>query len=309
MSHRPILGGEPSRSFTIAGRPEPEPADTPWAATITVTPGVFSVLRIPLLEGRLFSTGDSETSPRVAVISRAAAERYWPENDPVGARIRMGDIESDSSWIEIVGVVGDIRNPDADQPPEPHIYLPQAQFPVRSMALVMRTRIEPSSIFHDARRVVWEVDPNQPVFDPRTMEQILYDDFASGYALIGLLSYFALVALGLAIAGVYGVTSYYASLRSHEIGIRMALGARARDVLKMVLRQGLLPVGLGAVLGILGAIGLARALTHQVYGISATDPSTYIGAAVVLGAIALLAALLPAIRASRKDPTDTLRHE
>jgi putative ABC transport system permease protein len=309
ISHRPIIGGEPNQTFTIAGRPTPEPGEMPIAATITATPEAFDVLRIPLLQGRLFEESDAQNSPLVALISRTSATRYWPDTNPAGEQIRLGSKSSDASWIEIVGVVGDIRNPDADQPPEPHIYLPQSQHPQVSMALVARIATEPLSITSAVRRVVWDIDPHLPVYDARTMRQILFDDFATSYALFSLLSYFSLVALGLATAGIYGVVSYAVSQRSHEIGIRIALGARTSDVLKMLLRQGLVPVALGVLIGLAGALVLSNGLASLVYGITSTDPATFITVTMLLASMAFLAVIGPAVRAARCDPSSTLRHE
>jgi putative ABC transport system permease protein len=206
-----------------------------------------------------------------------------------------------------------VRNPDADRPPEPHLYLPHAQNPIRAMALVTRTDTDTNTdaltLARPLRQAIWGIDPNQPVYDVRTMDQIVYDDLASSYALIGLMSYFALIALGLAVAGVYSVISYAVSRRSREVGIRMALGARARDVLRMMLKQGLAPVGVGAIIGLAGALGLSKLLSNLVYGISTTDPTTYLGVTLILGAAAFSAALAPAMRAARRDPSHTLRHE
>lgn len=306
ISHRPIVGDEPTQVFTIAGRPTPEPSELPLAATITVSPDVFTVLRIPVLRGRPLSTQDSETAQRVALISRATAERYWPTGDPLGTQIRLGD---GGPWIKIVGVVGDVRNPDADRPPEPHIYLPHAQNALPAMALALRTSLEPQSITRAVRRLVWEVDPNQPVYDARTMRQILHDDFASSYALFGLLSYFSMVALGLATAGIYGVICYVISQRSREIGIRMALGARVLDILRFLLREGLVPVAFGTGLGIAGALGISSLLSGLVYGITSSDPGTFLAVTLLLMAVAVSAVAVPSVRASRMDPIEALRHE
>jgi predicted permease len=281
----------------------------PIAATVTSTPGAFDVLRIPLLRGRRFEDSDSSNAPPVALLSHTTATRYWPNTNPVGERIRFGTESLDAPWLEVIGVVGDVRNPDADQPPEPHIYLPQAQQPRASMALVARTTGDPHSVTAAVRRAIGEVDPHLPVYDARSMQEILYDDLATSYALFSLMSYFSLVALGLATAGVYGVVSYAVSRRSHEIGIRMALGAKSSDILKMLLRQGLTPIALGVILGLFGALALSNGLASLVYGITSTDPATFITMTVLLAGLAFVAVVLPAMRAARCDPSSTLRHE
>ena len=206
-------------------------------------------------------------------------------------------------------MVGDVRNPDADRPPEPHIYLPQAQNARASIALVTRTASDPLSITSTVRRAVWDIDPHLPVYDVRTMEEILYDDFATSYALFSLLSCFSLVALGLATAGIYGVVSYAVSQRSHEIGIRTALGARIVDILKMLLWQGVMPVALGVILGLAGALLLSKGLASLVYGITSTDFATFLLVTMLLASVAFLAVMGPALRAARCDPGSTLRHE
>jgi ABC-type antimicrobial peptide transport system permease subunit len=177
------------------------------------------------------------------------------------------------------------------------------------MALVARTTADPLSITSAARRVVWDIDPHLPVYDARSMQEILYDDLATSYALFSLLSYFSLVALGLATAGVYGVVSYAVGQRSHEIGIRMAMGAKTTDVLKMLLRQGLVPVGFGVLLGLAGALLLSNGLASLFYGITSTDPTTFVTVTILLTSLAFLAVIGPAVRAARRDPSSTLRHE
>ncbi len=306
-SHRPVIGGEPNRSFRIFGHSSEASEDLPLAATIVVSPPFFSVLEVPLLQGRMLSEQDSELAEPVALVSRAAAERYWPGASPVGARIRFGD--SSANGIRVVGVVGDLRNPDADQPPEPQVYLPHAQRPLPQMAVLARTAGDPSAVAESLRRAVWQADPDQPVHDVRTMDKIVYDDHASDIAAIGLMTYFSLVALGLATAGIYGVISYSVSQRRHEIGIRMAMGARATEMGLMVVRQGLAAVLVGLSVGLVATLALTRGLSALFYGLTATDPATYSGVALLLVAIAVLASLVPALRAARTNPLSTLRHE
>ena len=309
VSHRPIVGAEPNRSFTIEGQTVTEPSERPWAATVTVDPGFFSTLRLPLIKGRSFSLQDSPSSAPVAILSRSAVARYWPDDEPIGQRIQLGEPGSDALWIEIVGVVGDMRNWDADQPPEPHVYLPFAQSPVPSMAVMARMKGEPLSVLPSVRDVVWKVNPEQTIYDARTMDQILYDDLAGDFVFSGLMGYFAFVALGLATVGVFGVVSYFVNERTQEIGIRIALGARFADVVTTVILSGLAPVLLGVVLGMVGAFAVSRLMTSMMYGVSPTDPLTFAGIPLLLMSVALLASLIPALRAARIDPIVTLRYE
>ena len=309
VSHLPIEGGEPLQPFVLAGKPRPEPGHVPVASVVSASAGFFPVFRIPLLEGRSFSELDTATSPKVAVINRAAVERYWPAAQPIGDRVRLNPSDPQSPWIEIVGISGNLRNPDADQPTEPAIYIPLAQRPVAGVALALRTELEPLSIAGAVRREIRASDPDQPVYDIRSMEQVVYDDFAGDYATIGLLASFTLIALGLAIAGVYGIISFTASQRSHEIGIRLALGARATQILEMMLAEGLTPVLLGIGAGLAGAYALSRGMTSMVFGVSTSDPLTFVGTSLTLAAAAMAASLLPASRAARTDPTVSLRHQ
>jgi predicted permease len=304
-SQRPIEGSGPNQSFEIAGRPAPETQASTSAARVVVTPGFFSTLGIDVLEGRDFEASDTATSTRVAVVSRAARERYWPESSPLGERLRLGD----GAWVEVVGVVSDVRNSDADQPPEPHLYLPHSQNPVRTMALVLRTEGDPLSLAPSVFAAIRAIDSILPIDDMRTMEQIVFDDLAGDFAVIGLMAYFTLVALGLAAAGIGAVVSHSVSERSREIGIRMAVGARAGQVLGMILRQGMIPVAAGMAFGTGASLALSRVMASMVYGISPTDPGTYSMTTGLLAVVAFLASLIPALRAARTDPVSILRGE
>ena len=307
VSHLPLTGGEPIQSLAIEGKPAASEADVPWVATVTVTPGFFETLRIPLLAGRSLTNEDGPNARSVALVSEAAAGRYWAGGNPIGDRVKLGGTDSESDWLEIIGVVADIRNPDADQPPEPHLYLSHGQSPSSVMSLVARTRSDAAATTTAVRQAIWSVDDDQPIDDVRTMGQVLYDDFSGDISVVGLVASFGLVALLLATAGVYGVISYSVSRRDREIGIRMALGAGRPHVLAMIVRQGLTPVVVGLSLGLTGGFVASRLMAGILYGIGPNDPVTFIGVPAVLATVAVLASLVPAIRATRVDPLDVIR--
>ena len=307
VSHLPLLGGEPVQSVAIRGRGASSESDVPWLATVAVTPGFFETLRIPLLVGRPLSVDDNRDGVPVALVSEAAAQRYWAGASPVGDQIKLGGVDADSSWTEIVGVVADIRNPDADQPPEPHLYLPHAQSPASNMSLVARTGSDAAAATRGVRGAIWNVDNDQPIDDVRTMGQVLYEDFAGDISVAGLVATFGLVALSLATAGVYGMISYSVSRRDRELGIRMALGAGRSSVLTMVVRQGLAPVVFGLTLGLAAGFVVSRLMAGVLYGVGPNDPVTFLGIPALLATVGFLATLAPAIRATRIDPLEAIR--
>ncbi len=308
VSTLPVADRERVVSFIVEGRPVPSPNERPWAAFVVVSPGYLETMRIPLLRGRSLSPRDSTGAPAVALISRTMARRYWPDEDPIGKRIRLRNGDRHSP-IEIVGVVGDIRNSDIDAPPLPLMYVPHAQHPQRAMVLVVRTESDPLAMAAAVKREIWRLDKEQPVYEIRSMQQVIYDSLSDTYVVAGLFAAFALVALLLAASGIYGVISFSVNSRIHEIGIRLALGAQARDVLAMVMRQGWRLVLVGLLIGLAGGFALARVMTSLLYGITATDPLTWLSASLILAGVALLACYLPARRAMRVDPIGVLRYE
>lgn len=304
VSHRPILGGEPLAGLQVAGDADGPAGDSAMVATVVADPGFFDSIGLPIVAGRSFDSRDLAGGP-VAIISQAAAERYWADSEPIGSQIRVGG--DSAEWREVIGIVADLRNPDANMPPEPHAYLPFAQRPLRTMAFMVRSSVPPAELAGVARDRIWQIDPLQPIDDVRTMRQIHRDDFGGDLAIIVLIAFFGVVAFGLAVAGVYGVVSYSVSQRRREIGVRMAVGARSEDVLRMVTRQGLTQVLVGVVVGIALGLVMSHSLTGLLYGITPTDPVTFLGIPLVLSAVGLLASLIPARRAARLDPIDTLR--
>ena len=264
---------------------------------------------MPFISGRMITTADTADAPPVAVISQTMATRYWGSEDPVGARITLGDAASNPAWTAVVGVVGDVRNDDIDQPPLPQVYLPLAQQPRRSMALLVRTAADPSLLAGAVRQAVWSLDANQPLSDVRTMDDVLYADTLGSRIVIGVLGVFAFLAFSLAAVGIYGVVAYAVSQRTKEVGIRMALGADRRDVVRLIVGQGMLPVMAGMLVGVAISLGVTRLIASLLYQVSPTDPLTFGAVTVLLGVTALVASLIPAIRAGRVDPSVTLRQD
>ncbi len=291
------------------------------------SPDFFHALGIPLAAGREFNERDIDGAPAVVVISDSLAKRYWPDHDPLGHRIKWGNKEFGSPWMTVVGVVGDVRLRGLDTPPRPTLYVPHLQLgePIktragvtlrdlmsddaRSIELVVRAESGMAGLATAVRSAVWAVDANQPVTRVKTMEQVLADTMAVQRFSTWLLAIFAGIALALAAAGIYGVISYSVSQRTHEIGIRMALGAEQRDVLKLVVGQGMIPALIGLGIGIAGAIGLTRFMSSLVFKVSVTDPITFAVIASLLLLAAVVACYLPARRAAKVDPMEALRCE
>ena len=276
---------------------------------MTASPSYVDVFEIPVVQGRNFSQSDDEGSFRVAVVSQEAVRRFWPNDDPVGRRVKIG-LEESAEWVQIVGILADVRSSTGEsERPDPQIFLPFDQNPRAAMVVMVRTKGDPSELTGPVRAQVWAIDPDQPVDDVRTMEQALYDDSSTGYALITLFVAFAVFALCMAGVGIYGVMSYAVSQRASEISIRLALGAKAGDVRMMVLRQGGKLIVLGGAAGLVGAVLISRLLSGLVVGISTLDPVTFIGVPTVLLSIGLLANYIPARRATLIDPMKAMRVE
>ena len=300
----------PNRSVAIEGRPVVD-GETLFAADLTVTPGYLETLRIPLVAGRALRDGDAAGAPLAVVVSEMMVRRYWDGDmgRALGARIRLGDEGPPGIWRTVVGVAGDVRNDDIDAPPLPMVYVPHAQRPSREMTIVLRTGGDPLAHVPEARAAVAAVDPEQPVYEIKSMAQIFDEDLRQSVVLMGILGIFAAVALVLAALGIYGVVAHAVAQRTHEIGVRMALGAAIGDVMRLVIRQGLTPVAVGLALGIGGAMAVSQLMTSVLYGVTSTDPITYGTVAVILALVALLACVAPAMRAARIDPLLAIRSE
>ena len=305
----PLLGGWQT-SFGIEGQPEAPPGQAPSTDITRVSVDYFRAMGVRLLKGRVFTDQDSETAPHVCVIDETFARTYWPDGDPLGQRIRLGPPHDEHSVVmEVVGVVGHVKNYGVDQPSRVETYVPYLQDPRASYTLVVRTELEPDSLTSAVRKAVNDVDHNVPIYATQTLSSLVEESTAQRRLAVTLLGIFAGLALLLAGVGIYGVISYNVSQRTQEIGIRMALGAEQREILKMVLGQGTMIALTGVVIGLVAALGLSRLLTAMLFQVSATDPPTFSLVPAVLLLVALLAAYLPARRAARVEPMVALRDE
>jgi predicted permease len=301
--------GEANFEFNIVGNPPLPPGKSTTADYATVSPDYFRVMRIPLLQGRFFSEQDSPSNPNAAIISETLARRYFPNQDPIGRQMRFGFPPDSNVSRDIVGVVGDVRDVALSRKPGPIMYVPFAQAPLYGGEVVVRSSLSASSVAAGIRQAVHSIDKDLPVTDVESFPDALGASVTQERFRTLLLSSFSGMALILAAVGIFGVISYSASQRTHEIGIRMALGAQQRDVLRLMLGQGakLALLGLGA--GALAALVLTRLMASLLYGVSASDPLTFGAVAIVLFGVAVTACYIPARRAMRVDPMVALRHE
>jgi len=307
-SSLPLTNYVQGGAMTVEGRPDQPSGGRPLVPMEHVSQAYFTTLKVPLRAGRFFDEEDFTSQTQVVITNRAFAQRYFPNDDPLGKKIRLGD--PNSPWRTIVGVVGDVRHMSLNHEAEPEIYVPYAGQDATSTAMVaVRTGTDPRSLAAAVREEVMAVDPEQPVFAVSTMGQRIADSMSGTRFNATLLGFFGLVALVLASVGVYGVIAYFVAQRTHEIGIRVALGARPRDVANMVMRQGTVITVTGLALGLIGALFATRSLSSLLYGIRPGDPMTLVCVAIVLGGAALAACYIPARRATRVDPMVALRYE
>jgi len=297
------------RGFQIQDRRLANESDAPMADTYSVSPDYFRVMRIALKRGRLFTEQDVPGTPPVALISESCARAQFPGQDPIGRHIQLGGRHDDKPWLTIVGVVGDIRQYALDRPSNMEAYIAQAQDLTFGYRLVARTGIDPRRLERAVRDAFLRVDKTQPVFHVQPMVTYVAASLAERTFTLALLGLFGGLALALEAVGIYGVVSYAVTLRTREVGIRMALGAERRDVLAMVLRQGLGLIGLGLAAGFAASLALTRFLASLLFEVRPTDIATSAAVALVLAAVALAASYLPAWRASKVDPMIALRYE
>lgn len=305
----PLGGMENYDNFMIEGRPVNSPAEQPNAGTNIVAGDYLKAMGIPLLRGRSIAQTDTRDAPGVVVISTALANRFWPGEDPLGKRLRMGWSGEDEYWRTVIGVVGDVKQADLTQPGRAELYLPYAQLPfnIRDMTLIVRTSLDPASLAGAVQRAVWSVDSNQPVFDIQTMDQRVRARVAYPRLLALLLGTFSAVALGLSALGLYGVVSYWVAQRTREIGIRAALGAASGQIVRLVLSQVIGMVGAGLLVGAIAAFAATRVLRNLLYQVQPLDATTFAAVSGLLLLVGGLAAAVPVRRALRVDPVEALR--
>jgi len=289
--------------FQIEGRPPVSPDQQPQADYRMATPGYFNTMGIALRQGRLFDQHDDLDAKRVALVNEAMVRKHFAHENPLGKRLMMG------KPVEIVGVVADAKLYGLDAPVEPAIYVPHMQHPGESMGVAVRTEGDPAAIASAVRREVLKLDSEQPISDVRTMATVLSDSLMLRRVSMLLLTVFASLALTLATVGIYGLTAYSVSRRTHEIGLRVALGASQSQILRLVVGRGLVTSLIGAGIGVAAAVGLTRGLSGMLYGVTATDPLVFAGVPLLLIAVSVLASYVPARKATRIDPLVALRYE
>ena len=305
----PLSGSDIDLTFDVQERPLPE-GQQAVAEVNVVTPEYFRTLRTPIALGRAFTDRDDKNAPPVAIVSESFAKRYFPGENPIGKRITPnGSVDGKPPVREIVGVVADMHLISLKVAPRPQIYIPHQQFGIHSMSIFVRTQVAPESLTTTLRRTVAEIDKDVPIYRTQTLTDYMSQSVAQPRLNAMLVGLFALIALLLAAAGIFGVMSYSVTQRTQEIGIRLALGAQRYDVLRLIVLQGMRVVGLGLVLGLIGVFVCTRLLQSLLFGIGATDLTTMLSVTLILTAVALLACYLPALRATRVSPLNALRYE
>lgn len=308
INHTPLNGFGMIVYTAIEGQPPPDKKDPPIGVGV-VSPDYFQTLKIPLLNGRQLDERDGPTQQKVALVNQAFAQRFFPQGDVLGKRVGFACEETEGLCRTIVGVVGNIRQESLTDEVASELYLPSAQMPMNSMTLFVRTSSDPLSLVAAVRSQVQSVDNNQPIYDVKTLAQRVSDATAVSRSVTVLFSAFALLALVLGSVGIYGIVSYAVTQRTQEIGIRMALGARAGDILQLILKHGLVLVLTGVVIGVAGALALTRFLATLLFGITPTDSLTFVVVSAIFFLIAMFASAIPARRATRVDPLIALRYE
>lgn len=302
----PFSGNGATTAITLPDREPPAKGQEPEVMSNTAMPNYFETIGIPFVKGRLFGNQDQVNTPPVLIINQTMAQRFWPDQDPLGKQIKF---VSDGTTGTIVGVVGDAKHYWVEEVQRPQVYAAYSQEPGYFATAVIRTTVEPLSISDPVRQAVWKVDSDQPMWKIRTVEFLVNRSVADRKFLMALMGIFASLALVLTMIGLYGVISYLVNQRTQEIGIRMALGAQMGDILRMVLKQGMVLVLIGVALGLGAAWLMTRLMIRLLYQVSATDPLTFSSIALLLIAVALLACYLPARRATKVDPLEALRYE
>ena len=303
----PLSGSNGDSSFTIEGQ-ENQNTVGPDEEIRAITPDYFRVLQTSMLQGRAFNDGDNADSPPVVIVNEALARKYFPNGEALGKRITMDNPRQNPKWATIVGIVGNVRHRGLDIDPQPEYYVAHSQLPVRTMVLAVRSAQDPRLLASAIRREIQSIDPDEPIANVRTLEEVVSESIAPRRLAVVLLAVFAGSALLLAAVGVYGVMSYLVVQRTHEIGVRMALGAQRRDVLHLVVGHAGKLVGIGSLFGLILTLLSTRLLSTLLYGVSAFDPGIFAFVTICLATVSLLASYIPALRATRSDPMIALTH-
>ena len=305
----PLSNSNVSNSVVVEGAPVVALAERPSVGVRVVTPGYFQTMSIPILKGRTFNAQDRENTPNVIVVNEALASRFWPNEDAIGKRLSIEEDPGKQVWREIVGVAGNVKHKALETDVMPEAYFPYQQFPGNFMNLVVHTTSDPVSMVPAIRNQVSSIDKDQPVSDVMTMEQRLAKSVASSRFVMLLLGSFSVLALGLAAIGIYGVMAYLVTQRTQEIGVRMALGAQRRDVLRLVVGKGMALAIVGTTIGVVASLAFTRLMRSLLFEVTPTDWLTFVIASTVLLGVALLACYIPARRATKVDPLIALRYE
>jgi putative ABC transport system permease protein len=305
ISRLPLTPGNSDRSLEIDGRPAAGPDNVPIADYRVISPNYFRVMGIPIVRGRDFTEQDNASAPPTVIINERLAKGIFPGEDPLGKRLR---VQGDDMWMEVIAVTGNVKHFGLDGPSNPEMYVSYQKFPWPFMSIVTRSR-NGADLSNEIRNSVWRVDRDEPIPQIVTMDLLLSRSLADRRLNMTLLGIFGGLAVVLAAIGIYGVISHSVSQRTHEIGLRMALGARTSDVIKLVLKNGMTPALAGVAAGLLGAFGLTRLMSSLLFGVTPTDFVTFASVAVALLAVALFACYIPARRATKVDPLVTLRYE
>ncbi len=308
-SNLPLSGGNNHLTFIIEGRQAALLSDEPAADWRAISPDYFNVMGIRLMNGRAFSASDRKGTSEVIIINEVMAKRYWPGESALGKRIMIYDSGEPRPWREIVGIVSNIHHFNLKDEPNPEMYVPHLQRPQSSLTLVSHLTTNQQSVIPAIREAVLALDKDQPVYNIRMMNQLVSESLATSKATMLLVGIFAVIALLLAAIGIYGVMAYVVAQRTNEIGIRLALGARSGDVLKMVVKQGMTTALVGIGFGLAAAVAVTRLMEKLLYNVNGTDPLVFVAVSLILTGVALVACLVPARRASKVDPMVALRYE